>query len=75
MAKEAKEKQKTVEVSAAEEQKLRSYLLSLVHGTPSTVPTTPTRNASATVALPPAPAAERPPAPTLQSILARAKLS
>ena len=74
MAKEAKEKQKTVEVSAAEEQKLRSYLLSLVHGTP-TAPTTPTRNASATVALPPAPAAEQPPSPTLQSILARAKLS
>jgi len=74
VAKKAKEKQKTVEVGAAEEEKLCSYHLSLVHGT-TTAATTPTCNACATIALSPAPAAERPPAPTLQSILARAKLS
>jgi hypothetical protein len=74
VAKEAKEKEKTVQVSAAEEEKLRSYLLSLVNGTPTTAPTT-TRNASAAVVLPPAPPADRPPAPTLQSIISRAKFS
>ena len=73
VAKEVKDKQKTAETSAAEEEKVRSCILSLVNGT--TTHASATRNSSAVVVLSPAAATERPSAPTLNSIISRAKRS
>ena len=75
LAKEIKEKQKSTETGAAEDEQLRKYLLSLVNASASSTVPANLRNASADVALPSAMPDKIHVPPTLHNILARAKIT